>query len=342
MQPYYPNSQCVSFVQNFANFDFIKACTEEQTMFLRQKGHHKLDNSVDKLYLCHVTKFFPKTGVIKPRMILKKAKEPVASLLSVVRPTVHFTLNYLVQETEEFNLKDRKFAIIDRYESSQNQMVGGYLEDIFCIGPYKLSKDAAILVPNSLKEDVQLQEEIAKLNGRVKEIIFYDDGTEKALAVAMNAFLADKQAPVFQSVVDDDRKPNLLSKLDKGRFFSSQSFMVSQKKIFCTHDITPMAQLERFLVLNQDHLVDFAATSKSIKEYMDGVSEAFPFLQQQHKDFLLSYSKAVRLAMKVFIGTKGNPKKMEINFKKFEQEITQHDQPLIEQMLALDENKEDG
>lgn len=130
-----------------------KSCLEEAGVSIRdqEQGMRPLQSQEIKkmiqsggLALCHITSIFPEKGRILPRMKFHLDNHPqidprippiVKSCFSVLRPTVHFGINGGAKPHAQLNFNSESFAIIDPL---RDEIAGGYLEDLFCVGSYQL------------------------------------------------------------------------------------------------------------------------------------------------------------------------------------------------------------
>jgi hypothetical protein len=311
---------------NFPDLELSQELIAKQSKLVK-KENRTLDQSISNLYLCHATSFFPTDGVIQPRLKfkinlldpLKSDPEPLKSnieqLFSILRPTVHFTLNSIVSKHSDNSLpSSQRFIVIDKVTSAVEHISAGYWEDIFCIEPFPLSKEAEILVPDAYKASDALQTQIQALKGRVK-IVYYQESEQEAL----KGWLKDKKADVIRPVENDPDTPNPLGLMGSDRYISSKSFMQTIQKRFCPHDISPVAQIESligdgliysaapFLELSRKYSYNVVAAQ--IHGYIKCAQHVYP-LNANQKRFILSYEKAVLLAITILFGAK-NPLDLE-------------------------------
>lgn len=169
------------YTQKFESDDQVQSLISTQTSLV-EKNNLRLEQSIKNLYLCHATNFFPNKGMIYPR-ITSKFNIPSSNLkmvteetFAITRPTVHFSINSIVTEHKKYvEENNHRFIVIDKFENALDKICGGYLEDVFCIGPYRLSHKATILAPESCK--TTLQEKIKGMSKKIK--ITYYSGSEK-------------------------------------------------------------------------------------------------------------------------------------------------------------------
>lgn len=251
-----------------------------------------------------MTKFFPDEGIIHPRVnfeiddeidLQESMKNIVQTIVSVVRPTVHFSVNSIVAEHRDYVKKEhQRFVVIDKYEKALPHISGGYLEDIFCIGPYKLSNDAVILVPASLSQNREIKEKIRSLNGRVKVIEYQDEDD----TLAFERWMQEKKKKMVKPVEKNCDIPNLLCFLGDKNYISSYTLMEKSEKTLCTHDITPTFQLESLLTTKLTFFPEapFVRIDKNlysdIKNYIKVSEDAFK-LSKKQKVFLQIYEKII-------------------------------------------------
>lgn len=321
-----------TYVQTFKDIKYVQNFTKEQTDSLK-RDKRRLESSVAHLYLCHATQFFPSDGMIQPRMKFNVAecslKAIVEKVFSIVRSTVHFTINSIVSDHSHYSPNNKqRFIVIDKFRNAQDNIVGGYLEDVFCIGSYQLSNQAEILVPKSVENDPQIQEKIRGLKGRVK-IVYYNCSEKTAL----ENWLRDRNAEPIKPTVTDADTPNLVCPLGKNRYISSQIMMETVKKTFCTHDITPMAQLETFICttkiyesspfLGITEKYNYKLLSENVQKYIQAIQKVYKLNESQNR-FIRSYEKAILLALKILSEAKTIEETQE-EFKIYEELIVSFD-----------------
>lgn len=301
-------AQSKNYTKNFNEIGTIKDLTLTQNLLAKQK-RLSIDNSVKDLYICHATNFFPEDSIIHPRLGYKincnpKLKNIFEKLFSVIRPTVHFSLNSIVSEHSEYKIKgNQRFIVIDKLESATNSISGGYIEDIFCIGPYKLSNDATILVPEACKNKKGIQEKIENINRNIK--VIYYQGIDKDNFVK---WIKNHNASYINPIQQDPDIPNLLCQYGDNRYMNSHSLMKDLKKTYCTHDITPTAQIETYIsktfisekapFLQLFEKSNFECIIKNIHDFINSINEVYP-LNESQKIFIKGYEKAVFLGLEM-------------------------------------------
>lgn len=293
-------------------FSKLPDFTEVNSKQVKKVAGRKVDNSVNNLFLCHATPFFPKNGTILPRMKFDMGVDhPLKTILErvfpILRPTVHFTVNSVVSNHRDYIAEtNRRFIVVDSFERAAESISGGYIEDVFCIGPYHLSNQAEVLIPESCRTDQTLQKEIAALKGRVK-IVYYQGNEGEALA----KWMKEKNASILTPVQKDPDAENFICTFGRDRYLSSVSLMEKAKKTFCSHAATPMAQIENLIgtspVCDQAPFLQvligdansYESLSNRTKEYIQAIEKSFNLTENQ-KSFIRSYEKAVLLALKIF------------------------------------------
>ncbi|MCE5316625.1 MAG: hypothetical protein LLG04_04600 [Parachlamydia sp.] len=311
---------------NFKNIPLIKQLTAVQST---QMGSRTLEPAIEGIYACHATSFFPNHGIIHPRMTYEislpsaKLKSLIEKLFSILRPSVHFTLNSVVSSHKDYPELDKaSYVIIDKLNNAKDQIAGGYAEDIFSIGPYKLSDEAVILAPESARDDQETQQKMQTLSKNI-QIIYYKGDTQ----VALTQWLQNQKTNYFYGVMSDPNIPNYFHKLGNDRFISSQSLMETLQKPFCTHDVTPMAQLENYIgafsissaapFLNISKTVVF----KTILLYTSAIKNSFSINSER---FINAYEKTILLALEI-LSTAKTEEEIEERLKRDEKLITHYD-----------------
>lgn len=298
-------------ILNYKDLEAIKNLTSNQAKILKNSSNH---DSIQDLFVVHATSFFPEYGIINSRMRfqikldekLKETEEIIKKLFSILRPTVHFSLNSIVSKHKDYiGTNNQRFIVIDELKKAADSISGGYVEDLFCIGPYKLSNKATILIPESEKNEISTKEKIQKISKKIN--ISYYKGDESA---ALKEWLKEKNASYLNPVQKDENIPNLLGKLGKDQYISSESLMKKLGKTYCSHDITPTAQIENYIADSKiAHLKDFIIsriilnpgvekTKKIISEYIESTKKLFK-LNKNQEIFINSYEKTVLLVIDI-------------------------------------------
>ena len=304
-----PKDSC-NFTENYSNLKPVQKWIDEQKLAVTHLKEAKLSD--EDLYVCHISNFFPRNGVLLPRSNYEKSEHMPDELhsfskkmLCVMRSTVHFALNSVADDHELFNT-DKQFLVIDKFKNSKDQFIAGYAEDIFCIGPYKLSSEAVIIIPEFLKESIGIKSQINELNKKI-QIIYNDTNVKNA---AINWFQKNK-IPFLNPISNDADMPNFYHKIGKDQFTSSLHLMKITNKRFCTHDISPMRQIEILLADNiKVHIqpkfrISFINSSydeicKTFLSYSKAllIKGLFP-LNSNQKYFIKSFEKTVLLALQI-------------------------------------------
>lgn len=299
-----------NFTENYSKIEAVQNWVNEQKLAV---AHLKEANlSLDDLYVCHISNFFPRNGLLLPRSNYEKSKHMPDELHSfgkkmfcVMRSTVHFALNSVALDHKDFTA-NKQFLVIDKFKNSKDQFIAGYAEDIFCIGPYKLSKDAVIIIPEFLKESIGIKSQINELNKKI-QIKYCDTNVKNA---AKNWF-KENEIPFFKPVSSDADMPNYYHKIGEDQFTSSLHLMKIHNIRFCTHDISPMKQIEILVTDSiKVHLlpkfkISFINSSyEEICNTLSNYSKAllvnglFP-LNSNQKYFIKSFEKTVLLALQI-------------------------------------------
>ena len=304
-----PKDSC-NFTENYSNLKPVQKWMDEQKLAVTHLKEANL--SVDDLYVCHISNFFPRNGILLPRSNYEKSEHMPDELHSfskkmfcVMRPTVHFALNSVATGHELFKT-DKQFLVIDKFKSSKDQFIAGYAEDIFCLGSYKLSPEAVIIIPDFLKESNGIKSQINELNKKI-QIIYYDTNVINA---ATNWFKKNK-IPFLTPVSNDPDMANYYHKIGKDQFTSSLHLMKITNKRFCTHDISPMRQIEILIAdsikihIQPKFKISFINSSyDEIRQTFLSYSKAllikglFP-LNSNQRNFIKSFEKTILLALQI-------------------------------------------
>lgn len=310
MIPIISSKDSCHFTENYRTLEPVQKWIDEQKLAVTHLKEANL--SPNDLYVCHISNFFPRNGILLPRSNYEKSEHMPDELHSfskkmfcVMRSTVHFALNSVATGHELFKT-DKQFLVIDKFKSSKDQFIAGYAEDIFCLGSYKLSPEAVIIIPDFLKESNGIKSQINELNKKI-QIIYYDTNVINA---AKNWFQKNK-IPFFNPVSNDPDMTNYYHKIGKDQFTSSLHLMNITNKRFCTHDISPMRQIEilladsikvhlqpkfriSFLNSSYDEICNtFLSYSKSLL-----IKGLFP-LNSNQKYFIKSFEKTILLALQM-------------------------------------------
>ncbi len=128
---------------------------------VKMMGKRELKTDIDGLFLCHVTKYFPESGVIYPRRTINiNGISPlflrvVNQSLSLFRNTVHFSVNHLVGSHTGFDTNDLGIAVLIPMELAKKRVVGGYIEDVMVFGSLQIPAGSTIIIPSSSREDLR-------------------------------------------------------------------------------------------------------------------------------------------------------------------------------------------
>lgn len=281
--------QVDSILQDYSRVELVKNLMSQQAINIKHLKHI----GIEKLYLCHATNFFPKNGVIYPRLnfgfsernafeLGEELSSSISTLFSIVRPTVHFTLNSTATlHKDHSGFGSQPFIIIDPLMAS-TQIAGGYIEDMFTFGPYILTNQATILAPKTKREHIQ--ESIKTLPNQVK-VIYYENYEE-----SIKQFFKDKNSDYLntQGIIQSADEPVFYGKLGK-EMVSSSTLLKWINRKFCTHDITYFSQIENMLsgneVYNQPPFLSILHNPSwaiaTIDSYLQGIKEHFIFTKEQ-------------------------------------------------------------
>ncbi len=263
------------------------------------------------LYLIHSTCYFPENGTIKTRLgyelpdEIAGLKDVIEPIFSILRPTVHFTVNHVVEAHSDYRKKhDNSYIIIEPFNQVADQVVGGYLEDVFSIGTYELTDQATILVPEALQHEPRTKENLANLSNNIK-VIFYSGNAAKAT----NLWLQENHASKITSFIDDPNMPQFIQKIDSDKYISSKSLMDSLGKNFVSHDLTPTAQIENSIAgricTNKPPFIElikqsgYRSACNLIKEYTQATRSVYKLTSSQ-VEFINLYEESILRALTIF------------------------------------------
>lgn len=306
-------------VKNFSQISMIRQSTETQERQFRKLKPTTNRSLFDSLYLCHRTNYFPVDGILSAFMkrshsyVNKYASQIAGGMLPEIsrlfstfaRTTVHFTLNSLVQDHAQYK-SSGDFLIIDPIKKGSSQIVGGLVEDLFCIGPYELSDEATVLAPDSLKNDPDFKQKLRTLS-KQNQIIYYAGKIEDFF----KKWLKENQIPEFIEKNEDPNSYNFFYQVDDKHYIATQTVLAKLGKVFCSHDITPMYQIETYLT--PPNLFFYATPPfyeslrsssyqekiKVLGKYCSAIEQAFP-LSTNQKAFLKSREKVFQMFLKMF------------------------------------------
>lgn len=238
------------FMESFSDTPQIKQLQSTQLAQVKSLATDE-QLHIENLYICHVTSYFPVDGIIRPRYSfgLSKAqgaewlnlKPVIESSFSVLRNTIHFSINAIADAHKDHSGWDNdNIIIVDHLPTVKDQIVGGYIEDAFCIGAFKLSSQAALLIHESKREDLNLKSQLKSLPTDI--IVIYYQGEKKQ---ALEQYLKSKNSTLVE-VINDPIEYSFYGTLNN-HYISSQTIMNSINGNFCAHDITPMAQIETMI-----------------------------------------------------------------------------------------------
>jgi len=109
----------------------------------------------ENIYFVHLTDILPPSGTMIPGSIIVpnstdkitlKKHQDFLEYVPNRRMTIHWFANELLLPHES-NISNGKYLIIERAKFIRPQLYGGYAEDYFTIGLYRLSSEAIIFVP---------------------------------------------------------------------------------------------------------------------------------------------------------------------------------------------------
>lgn len=145
-------------------------------------SHKMLDP--DEFLVTHITHHFPKDGIMIPAMtrtsdnsIPDPKKEPNP------RMTLHWYAFNILTPHAQNDPTQAKYVIIEKGREIASRFIGGFYEDLFMIGPHKLSTSSLILAPNS--EVPELTQSNPSYQGK---FIGYDSKSESATQAASRIF----------------------------------------------------------------------------------------------------------------------------------------------------------
>lgn len=269
-----------------------------------------IKRDLQDLYLCHVTSYFPLYGEIHPRakywaskMALPEVKFSLEELFSLARPTVHFSLNSVAHPNENHKgFKRNSFVILDDLKSSTEQIAGGFIEDLFCVGPFRLSDKATVLVPKEMADQEAVVHGISTLPKEVKVVYF-----EGELNVAVENYLKSIGSE-YLHIKHDKEVPQFFGRFGN-KAISTEVLLPTIGKLLTSPDITPFTGLENLFVNNSNFniypfielLEDFDpdAAKLLISSYYRLMSECFKLTSAQ-ASFLKMHQKVIGQVIDLF------------------------------------------
>ena len=257
-----------------------------------------------------MTKFFPLHGEVHSRS--KYSTSPLADprlkfsleeLFALARPTVHFSVNAVAhpnQNHKKFN--NDNFVVIDSLQSSLHQIAGGYIEDLFSIGTFKLSKDAVVLAPKFMENTVELNSKIKTLPAGIK-VIYY----EGELTSAVENYLKSVGSK-YLHIKYDEEVPQFFGTFGS-QCVSSKTLLDKMGKLLISHDITPLSGLENIFLTNPTYNIapyiealdqfDFADVQSVITAFAKCISQCFK-LKKAQATFLERHKVVLTSALSLF------------------------------------------
>ena len=261
-------TESADFISNYSTHPDAKQYLRPQIQTLKNKGFKKETDDFDNLYLVHVTNYFPDNGVIIPRGKLTCPEQnpiykQILDIISILRPTIHFSVGHI-----NSNINNYKFIIVDKFNATDHQIVGGYIEDLFTLGHYKLSKSAFILIDTS-KEDLP-QKQIEFLKSRGIQFHYYSQNPEEALENA----LKERNAKILMVPTPSKSEPKFVCKI-KGThtYITSESLAKHFNIKYTSDDVTPSHTIVNIFsyfatqVMTAKPYITYSKTSQEILTY---------------------------------------------------------------------------
>lgn len=330
----------VNATKDFSNFTETKKLLNEQSAQLAKEKDLEPYETLNDLYLCHITEYFPVNGIIYPRLTLhlpsifsQTLHDLFASTVSVKRPTIHFTVNSVVETHNDYKASQvpkSPLIIIDSLLLAKEQIKGGYVEDLFCIGPYKLSNQASILIPESLKYNQKTLDNLQTLPPNVH--VRYYTGHPKD---AVKQFLESKNAHYLntENIVYDADQPIFFGRLGK-KLLSSEQLLSQMGAIFCSHDITILRMIERVwgqsYISKPPYISAFENhTAEEVVDYlnhlMDYIPECFKLSASERLNFS-KYRQALEEVVKMFCNAKSG-QELHYHWEVIKDKVLSYDRP---------------
>lgn len=220
----------IELIRGFQGLPPIRQLITEQLQGIDPRqiySREQIAALVAKSRLVHITSHFPVNGRILARNRFKfpenrldpRLGEIFRHSLSVIRSTVHFAPNGVVPEHKEQLAIAPEQAIAIIQPTKQSRILGGYLEDIFCIGSVLLSEDSTIIVPTAFGDHPQTAKQLATLPKTIS--VIYRDKEETIRAAVKRVLdrsgvenlspisVTDPTAPIF--VFEDSKTKMLLA-----------------------------------------------------------------------------------------------------------------------------------
>lgn len=257
------------FVDNIANSK--KTNTFHNFLRYQEIEYKSSTISLDDVYLIHILPFkyfFTQIAVLNDSKNIQDdffylfprgecIQKGINKHLGFNRNTLHWTINNKVYAHNWFNKRLNDIAIIVKLrdmlkEEENNQILGGYLEDIMTYGPVKIPKNSIILVPNSvnyLNSQVYSRVETLiteKLDKSCIRMFSYEGSLDNSIE---NLFQEKLKAPYFK-IKESDRLVYSAETENKNYHIDSKKFIdIINKEYnltldFGAHDTSGLAQME--------------------------------------------------------------------------------------------------
>ncbi|STX37314.1 hypothetical protein [Legionella feeleii] len=291
-------------VKDFQHLEIIQECFVSQKSNLIKQGIKEGMES-EKLYICHVTSYFPENGIIYPRATfnlpemhnLSTEMAAVATrALSIPRPTVHFAINSIAEShTSHSGFSETPFIIIEKLQEGASQIRGGYIEDLFCIGKFRLSSNAILLLHTSYQSNTAIQDKIKSIPKGIK-VIYYAGSP----SIALRNFLESQHSAYLTLAPVKNREEPMFFGTIQNKMVSSLNIIKQINGVLCTHDVTPMAQIEgcfEGLIPQYPYLYPLRSLSidesvSLIKRYVSAMRNSFNVDSDTYR-FIASYENAL-------------------------------------------------
>lgn len=158
------------------------------------------------------------------------------------------------------------FVIVDKTTNSAYQLVGGYIEDQFTIGQYRLSEDAVIFInKDKYDKSPELKTEVNALPASIK-VVFYSGNYRDAVS----NWLKINNIPVLQCqkyLSSSSEEMMYVSHSENKQLFDSEVVNKSLNLRYLDYHLTPMSSMTGLLY--DGRLCTKKPFSVNLKEYND-------------------------------------------------------------------------
>lgn len=173
----------------------------------------------------------------------------ITQLVSTARSTVHFTLNHLVTAHDGHSgWPDDSYVVVANLNDIKEQLVAGYIEDMFSIGPVHLKGDITLFVNQAkYNQNPDIQMEVNSLPSNIK-VKFYTGKYKDAVsnwAESTGIQLLETKEYLKSSASSEVM---VVSHSNKKYLFDSLVINKSLGIPYMEHKLTPMSTLEGIFI----------------------------------------------------------------------------------------------